>query len=410
MGSDPRAARTPAEYVAALREIRDETGLSYRQLERRADAAGEVLPRATVAGALARTALPRAELVTAFVRACGGDAASVDAWLDARERLAAGARTEATAQRVEEPAPRVEAADPPRGRVSPGPPGAAEAGHPAPRDPAPPPEHPGASRSAGRAGAITPARDAGAPHEPVARHGRWWPTAARRPLWLFVPVSLGAGVGAALALSLTHWLQSAPRDQGTDPAPEPSGWVTMRPVEAPRLCVTEGRERNRRTDRPVAVQRPCERAPRPRVFLEHVSGSTYRVQWHHPVHKKGCLSVDEPPHGAGEGEELVSPRACTGQPHQRFRLEPVGRGYRLRPLDSGLCLGLLPPRTEGAELVQALCTGYEDQSFRFERPRSTTPHPTSPRSSRPPSANQPNLAATWPDRRPPRPPQLAARW
>ncbi|MBC3984981.1 hypothetical protein H8N01_21010, partial [Streptomyces sp. AC536] len=51
----------------------------------------------------------------------------------------------------------------------------------------------------------------------------------------------------------------------------------------------------------------------------------------------------------------------------------MGRGYRLRPLDSGLCLGLLPPRTEGAELVQALCTGYEDQSFRFERARPTAP-------------------------------------
>ncbi|GAA4660087.1 hypothetical protein GCM10023324_07140 [Streptomyces youssoufiensis] len=47
VGSDPRAARTPAEYVAALRALRDEAGLSYRQLERRrAHAVGDVLPRA----------------------------------------------------------------------------------------------------------------------------------------------------------------------------------------------------------------------------------------------------------------------------------------------------------------------------------------------------------------------------
>ncbi|MFF5719507.1 RICIN domain-containing protein [Streptomyces buecherae] len=403
MGSDPRAARTPAEYVAALRALREEAGLSYRRLERRAHAVGEVLPRATVAGALVRTALPRAELVTAFVRACGGDAAAVGAWLDARERLAASARATATnpprtgepGPRTEEPGPRTEEADPRRERRPPGPPEAAT-GHPVAPDPAPPPAHAGASRSAGEATSGTLARGAEPPPEPVARQGRWRPTVARRPFGSLVPVSFGAGVGAALALSLAFWLQSASGDgQDADPAPEPSGWVTMRPVGASRLCVTEGRERNRRTDRPVAVQLPCERVPRPRVFLEHVSGSIYRVQWHHPVHDEGCLSVDEPPHGAGEGEELVSPRECTGQPHQRFRLEPVGRGYRLCPLDSGLCLGLLPPRTEGAELVQALCTGYEDQSFRFERARPTTPRPPSPRSSPAPSTNPRHHAATW---------------
>lgn len=409
MGSDPRAARTPAEYVAALRALRDEAGLSYRQLERRAHAVGDVLPRATVAGALARTALPRAELVIAFVRACGGDVAAVGAWLDARERLAASARatapdpprteeadprTEESGPRTEGPGPRTEGADPRRERRPPGQPETAT-GHPVPPDPDPPPARSGASRSAAEAGPAAPARGAEPPPEPVARHGRWWPAVARRPFRSLVPVSFGAGVGAALALSLALWLQSPSGDgQGAAPPPEPSGWVTMRPVDAPRLCVTEGRERNRRTDRPVAVQLPCERAPQPRVFLEHVSGSTYRVQWHHPVHDRGCLSVDEPPHGAGEGEELVSPRECTGQPHQRFRLEPVGRGYRLRPLDSGLCLGLLPPRTEGAELVQALCTGYEDQSFRFERARPTAPRPPSPRSSPAPSANPQHLAAS----------------
>ncbi|QKW51084.1 RICIN domain-containing protein [Streptomyces buecherae] len=404
MGSDPRAARTPAEYVAALRALRDEAGLSYRQLERRAHGVGDVLPRATVAGALARTALPRAELVTAFVRACGGDAAAVCAWLDARERLAASVRATATdpprteepGPRTEESGPRTEGADPRRERKPTGPPETVT-GHPVPPDPAPPPARSGASRAgAAEAGSAAPARGAEPPPEPVARHGRWRPAIARRPLRSLVPVSFGAGVGAALALWLALWLQSPSGDgQGAVPPPEPSGWVTMRPVDAPRLCVTEGRERNRRTDRPVAVQLPCERAPRPRVFLEHVSGSIYRVQWHHPVHDKGCLSVDEPPHGAGEGEELVSPRECTGQPHQRFRLEPVGRGYRLRPLDSGLCLGLLPPRTEGAELAQALCTGYEDQSFRFERARPTAPHSPSPRSAPAPSANPQHHAAPW---------------
>ncbi|MFD5894987.1 helix-turn-helix domain-containing protein [Streptomyces sp. NPDC060366] len=87
-GPDPEAARTPAEFVRAMRQLRGWADLSYRQLERRASEAGDALPRATVSGVLAREDLPREELLTAFVRACGVDAATVDTWLEARRRLA----------------------------------------------------------------------------------------------------------------------------------------------------------------------------------------------------------------------------------------------------------------------------------------------------------------------------------
>ncbi|MER6999084.1 helix-turn-helix transcriptional regulator [Streptomyces sp. NPDC000410] len=86
----PEDAQTPAEFVAVMRQLRQWADLSYRQLERRAEAAGDVLPRATLAGALGRHELPREELLSAFVRACGADDETVKSWMRARKRLAVG--------------------------------------------------------------------------------------------------------------------------------------------------------------------------------------------------------------------------------------------------------------------------------------------------------------------------------
>lgn len=84
----PADVTDPAQFVAAMRQLRLWAGLSYRQLERRADAAGDVLPRATLAGVLNRPELPREQLLASFVRACGGDEDMVGAWVKARRRLA----------------------------------------------------------------------------------------------------------------------------------------------------------------------------------------------------------------------------------------------------------------------------------------------------------------------------------
>ncbi|MFF1959878.1 hypothetical protein ACFVWX_23245 [Streptomyces sp. NPDC058220] len=84
----PRDADTPAQFVAVMRQLRQWAHLSYRELEKRAEAVGEVLPRATLAGVLNRQELPREELLAAFVRACGGDEPAVQAWVRARKNLA----------------------------------------------------------------------------------------------------------------------------------------------------------------------------------------------------------------------------------------------------------------------------------------------------------------------------------
>ncbi|MFE0453057.1 RICIN domain-containing protein [Streptomyces sp. NPDC058914] len=386
---DPTAAHTPAEFVATMRQLRTWADLSYRQLERKAADAGDVLPRATISGVLARADLPREELLAAFVRACGGDAATVDAWLDARRRLAISMEPADGTSTTAETDPSVPA--PSDGAE-------AETSGPTP------------TSAEGEAEDAATAHPSATPAKPGGRSLRT----------RYLPMTLTGACAAAGVLALALWpngkpittqppntpsastttnpkntappspspsapstspstrqqTTAAPAQQPTrtatkTPTPTPSsippsmpeaGWVRMHPASSASLCITEGRERNGRTDREIAVQRPCAEAPQPRVYLESLDNGIYRIKWHHPEFGWGCLGVDE---SLTEGSQLMSPGDCTDAPGLRYRVEPSGSGYRLRPMDSGLCIGILPPRTDGAEAVQAECTGASDQVFRF---------------------------------------------
>jgi hypothetical protein len=90
---------TPVAFMEQLRKLKEQSGLSYRQIERAAERNGEVLPASTLATALNRDTLPREDLLAVFVRACGADA---DAWTAALRRLVSP-----------EPAPAPEAAPEP---------------------------------------------------------------------------------------------------------------------------------------------------------------------------------------------------------------------------------------------------------------------------------------------------------
>jgi hypothetical protein len=79
-----------AAFMAELRRLKAWSGLSYRQLERRAAAAGHSLPYSTAATLLGKDRLPRAELVVAFVTACGVRGDDAQAWADARSRIVCG--------------------------------------------------------------------------------------------------------------------------------------------------------------------------------------------------------------------------------------------------------------------------------------------------------------------------------
>lgn len=86
---EPAAARTPAEFVEAMRRLKRWTGFGFRQLEKRATAGGHALPRSTLTVALARDTVPREDLVTAFAHACGCDEDQTAGWVAARRRVAA---------------------------------------------------------------------------------------------------------------------------------------------------------------------------------------------------------------------------------------------------------------------------------------------------------------------------------
>ncbi|PZG48845.1 hypothetical protein C1I98_12405 [Spongiactinospora gelatinilytica] len=85
---DPGRARTAAQFTELLRQLRAWSGMSYRQLARKAKDAGHVLPHNTLAAALQRDSLPREELLIAFVAACGLPGDQITRWVYTRKDLA----------------------------------------------------------------------------------------------------------------------------------------------------------------------------------------------------------------------------------------------------------------------------------------------------------------------------------
>ncbi|MFD9895621.1 ATP-binding protein [Amycolatopsis sp. NPDC059027] len=122
-GIHPDAARDAAEFVCLLGKIKERSGYTYRQLEKRAADAGEFLPRSTLAGALQKNVLPSPQTVAAFIRACEGDE-RVGAWIAARNRIEANTPGLPAAEANPDPR-RVLAADPVSARTPPADPGPA---------------------------------------------------------------------------------------------------------------------------------------------------------------------------------------------------------------------------------------------------------------------------------------------
>lgn len=301
----PDSATTAAEYVAALRALREWSALTYRQLAAKAEASGHVLPASTVAAALGRSTLPRADLVETLVFACGLDTDAAARWIAVRENLAAGRVPE---RRVVEPPEPV----------------AGSAGEPPP--------------------------------------GPWWRRRAAVPILLGVILVL---ITIGTVLTIRHYSDDKAVSRLAD------GHYLVKPgqIADQSLCLGEGPERNGRTDRPLAVQRPCAGLV-PDTYLKALAPDVYQIEWHHPVEGIGCLRVDEALLAPGA---LLSPGTCTGAANERFLIEPADPLlpglFRLRPVHSGLCVGILGGPAEislGAEAAQAGCSGTADQRFRLE--------------------------------------------
>lgn len=311
----PGGARTPAEYVALLRRLKEHSGLTFRQLEQKAAARGDVLARSTLADVLRRDALPRAEVVAALVRACGAGK-DESAWLTARERIAS------TAGVVEG-----ESSDSPDSPDSP-------------------------ASSSGSSGSRT------------------------RTASLAAVASLGTVallVIGALVLLPQDGESPAAEDAGgqasgtstpVGPGPAP-GLSRIRPVRAPELCLTDGEAHvESGASKVVAVQRPCGEAVPPKTYLLKSDDGLYRIQWDHPDPDKGkgCLTLLTD----GEFRQMLEPRndCQVPGPSQLFRIERAegtADGWLLRPEQADdMCLGIRGNADEAnAVAVAENCTEKE---------------------------------------------------
>lgn len=409
----PHHALDAAGLVASMRRLKELSGLTYRELEERAARNGDVLARSTLAGALHRTGLPRPEVLAAFVRACG-DGARLAAWLEARERIATGAATGTTPETGTGTGTDTGTGTGTADLVAPVGAGVAPGVAPGAGDPpgvAPGDGHSdGHGHSAGPDAATVSGTAADADVATTGTHRSADAVPAARPPGTAPPPERASGgprrrgrgrrvlVAAGLALpllALLAWgLAPTGRDATGTPAaaasasrPPSDGWVTIRPARAPRLCLTDGRARSGAYESAVAVQRPCDRAPVPRTYLEPAGAGLYRIQWHHPQEGKGCLTVMT----GGPVKGMLEPRNdCTQA--TLFRLEPrtadspddtdsgdgpgeadkavsaggAGRAeaYRLRSATTHRCIGFARNATgEGAEAVEERCSSASDQGF-----------------------------------------------
>ena len=329
---EPDPSMNAGEFVAALRALRLWSGLSYRELAAKAQASGGSLPPSTIASMLGRNTLPRAPLIATFVLASGLGQDTADRWAAVRNSIA---------MKSEHPVPSSpEQLEPPSGSAI----------------------------------ELTPA------DPQVTRRRRL------RPMVIgLAALGLVLSIAAFLVLKPTGNQHRGVVAEPKSPVGLPShGWYFIQPAHIPDrgFCIGEGRERNRRTDRPLAVQRPCISTV-PGTYLAATSiGGVYEIQWHHPVHGAGCLTVDE---ALTEDETLVAPTECKGAAHQRYQLEPTktptSTGYRIRPTHSGLCLGILGGLADvnnGAEVAQATCTGALDQVFLLQPTTQSGLYPGQP--------------------------------
>ncbi|MGA5192321.1 helix-turn-helix domain-containing protein [Streptomyces exfoliatus] len=337
---DPHGARTPAEFLARLQALKDRSGLTYRELAARAEARGDLLPRSTVANMLSRTTLPREELLTSFVRACGVAPAELESWRKVRSELA-GRGTYAPTED-----PGTEEAGTEEADVVPGP-------------PAPPTSWPEAA-------------------EPPATPPPGTRSRIRRAVVATVAVAglVLAGVSVVAAFRDGRSGHAGHAGQAGQPPRTPAapaaGDVRIR-VAGTDFCLGE-----RRGTRSGQIhQLPCAEAGVPLYSLAAVTGGRWRIVSDHPDYGPGCSGIPSGgriPGAAYEDSECGDPSRV-----ETFALQPYGtpvRGHRIVPVGSatpGTCVTVTGDRTAaGARLAQAPCApDAAGQLFVFERRPAT---------------------------------------
>ncbi|QKW54053.1 RICIN domain-containing protein [Streptomyces buecherae] len=304
----PQQAANVHEFTTAMRQLKGRSGLTYRQIEERAAEHGEVLARSTLADVLGGKVAPRPELVAAFARVCG-DEERVSEWLEARDRAVSGGGSQADSADSDD--------------------SDAEAGAPTQR-----------TRRGMRQRRV-----------PALLLGITVVSLGAATVWgtgiVGAPGGSGGGGGDASAPS------------GKREAP-PRGPVEIRPALADNLCLTDGHAEG--YDSLVAVQRPCQDVAPQETELVPAAGGTFRVQWYHPDHGRGCLNVVT----ARTGAALLEPWEDCAKT-SRFHLEPAASGgggqYVLRVAGGGCVAIGGSAKSAGAPAVQQPCDGNAAQVF-----------------------------------------------
>jgi hypothetical protein len=291
----PHSVASEEEFVVALRRLRERSGLTFKEVEKRTSAEGLlVLPASTLATALHRRNAPRPELVATLVRVCGGTPEVVAEWLAVRESLV----------------------------------------HPLPT--APP-----ASASRTEPEAETESRDVG---QSSGRPGR-------RVIGVLAAVlCLAAAVGAFEVIRSS----GASGDAGAgDPAPA-SVTTEARPsigdglLKIGGFCLSE--HDYDRTGRVYLSS--CAKSFPPRQLKPY--GATWRVTTDHPQFGPGCMGVVD---GSTKAGADMSDDTCDGIQTDRFALDRVTGGFLLEPEHRRFCVGVTGTPKIGAKLKQLACDG-----------------------------------------------------
>ncbi|PZG48678.1 hypothetical protein C1I98_12470 [Spongiactinospora gelatinilytica] len=259
------------EFVAQMRRLRAWSGLTFRNLEARAAAAGRSLPHSTLVGVLHRSTLPRDELLVAFVLACGCSEEQAASWRSARTRLAMGE---------------------------------------------PPPSAGAEPVTSGNADFwYLPSRNW---HLPPRKWTYWLSMIAVTAVLLLLPT--GGPAQRELTRAQTPTPPSPPAERAGTGAPLAAGYYRMRFPGSDRcLSASKG------TDGRIR-QLPCADVF-PRRLVQPLGDGTYKILTQHPKLGPGCMGVR-----AGEVHDDYCGEKG-GNQTDRFRLEPAGTGAADRQIE-----------------------------------------------------------------------------
>lgn len=287
----PPSVSSEEEFVVALRILRERSGLTFKEIERRTSASSLALPASTLATALHRRNAPRPEVVAALVKVCGGDETVVAEWLAAREALI----------------------------------------HPlTPEPPQDPPAEDEVLQKAFR------------------KSGRRAIVVLFTIIFLVCAVSLYGPLRSSAGGGDNDHPSATPSPPPT-PAATTSGAspkIGAGLLKIGGLCLSE--HEHDQTGRVYLSD--CKRSFPPRA-LKPFNGF-WRVTTDHPQFGAGCMGVVD---GSLKAGVDMSDDTCDRIQTDLFLLEHVTNGYLLQPNDHHLCVGVEGKPKSGAKLKQITC-------------------------------------------------------